>query len=374
MPRVVAEPVNLCCIGVDLNGQMSEVLLLKEVPSKEVYDSIINQTLPPPGHVSAADAADISTNTDSATPASSSGSSVKAPRFLAVYHPSRCRGNTVVDIHSGLNGTLGPATRPWTLCGPQQAITSIGGVQTLLPLFRSLVEVVDPSQAPANSPLSGGENGYHTHATPLDLTPSLRVHLTASPGSPLSNPASSPTDNLNPVDPADPSAVSFQPRLNSAESTNLPHVPLMRQDLEGNIATRLSILANFLDKQGGVGRNPLNHNSCHPPTTGPTTASITAALTTATTLPSLLLQVPSQHQLYQVRGVEMIEYVEHPPSTHPPHIIIIIIIPHQPCRKQSLPITTPVHLTTTPGIASVMFSLLNYTLSPLSRALKRCAG
>lgn len=124
VPRVVAEPVNLCCIGVDLNGQMSEILLLKEVPSKEVYDIIIDQTLPPPGrggqksladsvaydfvyaaffltckhlpsqrnfpstltgtdffertplpgHVSAADAADISTNTDSASSSSSSGS------------------------------------------------------------------------------------------------------------------------------------------------------------------------------------------------------------------------------------------------------------------------------------------------------------
>ena len=112
------------------------------------------------------------------------------------------------------------------------------------------MEVADSNRSQSNSPLSGGENGHHTHASPLDLTPSLRVRLTSSPASPLKN---FPTDNLDPLDPSDPSSVSFRPRLDSAESTNSPHVPLVRQDLEGNIATRLTILANFLDKQGGGG-------------------------------------------------------------------------------------------------------------------------
>jgi hypothetical protein len=64
-----------------------------------------------------------------------------ASKLTTCFHPTRCSNGRCIDIYMGYHGYLGKRTFPWCFNNPRDALTSIGGVLCLLPLFpRLLIE------------------------------------------------------------------------------------------------------------------------------------------------------------------------------------------------------------------------------------------
>jgi hypothetical protein len=61
-------------------------------------------------------------------------------RLYLVWDPRRTEGTVALELHSGAHARMDPSNvQPWTVEGAQDVISSIGGVQALLPIFRSLL-------------------------------------------------------------------------------------------------------------------------------------------------------------------------------------------------------------------------------------------
>ena len=61
-------------------------------------------------------------------------------RLYIVWDPMRTEGDVALELHIGAHVKMEPETvQPWTIEGAQDVISSVGGVQALLPVFRSLL-------------------------------------------------------------------------------------------------------------------------------------------------------------------------------------------------------------------------------------------
>ena len=61
-------------------------------------------------------------------------------KLFLVWDPRRTEGDTVLDLHSGAHVAMDPdSVRSWSVDGAKDVIGSIGGVQALLPTFRSVL-------------------------------------------------------------------------------------------------------------------------------------------------------------------------------------------------------------------------------------------
>lgn len=60
-------------------------------------------------------------------------------KIHSVYHPSRCNGDILLDIHNHHHCTIGPLTRCWTVTSVRETLISLGGIVCLLPLFPKLL-------------------------------------------------------------------------------------------------------------------------------------------------------------------------------------------------------------------------------------------
>lgn len=61
-------------------------------------------------------------------------------KLYVVWDPRRKEANVALELHSGAHVHIDPENiQPWTIQGAQDLISSVGGVQALLPLFRSML-------------------------------------------------------------------------------------------------------------------------------------------------------------------------------------------------------------------------------------------
>ena len=146
-------------VGENFNGQLSTVYLLKEPISDAAQQQLmfhsaggLDANVNPPENVPVlphSSPVDVITKEDS----------FSFEKFCFVYDPVRTTAKaahptnlpvTALDIHSKLNLTLTPTAIPWILQGAKDVIDSIGGIQTLVPLFETLPPAFPSSEVPPN--------------------------------------------------------------------------------------------------------------------------------------------------------------------------------------------------------------------------------
>jgi len=127
-PAKISSPLSMLDIGTNFDGQMSPVYLLNSPISGDSVTSLMQGSS---SSTSFSSAKPLDTNTDSKDTANC---------FAMVYDPSRTspNANLALDVHSGVHLELKPNTQAWVLSKAKDVINSIGGIQTFLPLFRSL--------------------------------------------------------------------------------------------------------------------------------------------------------------------------------------------------------------------------------------------
>jgi hypothetical protein len=60
-------------------------------------------------------------------------------KIYSVYHPLRCNGDILLDIHNNHHCTIGPLTRCWTVTSVRETLVSLGGIICFLPLLPKLL-------------------------------------------------------------------------------------------------------------------------------------------------------------------------------------------------------------------------------------------
>ncbi len=123
-------------IGRGFDGQLSTVYVLKESIDVASVTGLMSHSggLGPPS---------------AAPPDIGPASAV----FAHVYDPTRTDSESALDLHSGGAATFGVDACPWVVSSPKDVINSIGGIQTLLPLFHNLPQQSGGAGPDPRSPL-----------------------------------------------------------------------------------------------------------------------------------------------------------------------------------------------------------------------------
>lgn len=90
-------------------------------------------------------------------------------KMETVFHPTRCVNGHAVDIHAGRHGKLGVNTHCFLLLNARDALGSIGGLSSILPLFPRLLIENDQDRVlvatATSTDRSTGDNGETAHGS-----------------------------------------------------------------------------------------------------------------------------------------------------------------------------------------------------------------
>lgn len=125
--------------GNNFNGQLGPIYFASEALSSLTVESIARLDA---GKL--VDGVPIGANTDCVDLLSSITTSDRkvtnvTSKLSTVYHPNRCAYGHALDIHSGRHASIGPLSHSWSTVSAKEALSSLGGVACLLPMFPRLL-------------------------------------------------------------------------------------------------------------------------------------------------------------------------------------------------------------------------------------------
>eukprot|EP00981_Chlorochromonas_danica_P013809 scaffold6861_cov248-Ochromonas_danica.AAC.12 len=155
-------------VGLNFDGQMSPIYLFQEALSPVAMEALICMDGQLESDLLESNLININFN----HVAGDLLSSVTSPdrkqhgileKLTMAFHPKRCFGQFVLDIHSGRHARMSNITQPWHMINPRDLLSTMGGVNCLLPLFpRLLVE---------NENLSINNASHNSSMYSIELTP-----------------------------------------------------------------------------------------------------------------------------------------------------------------------------------------------------------
>ncbi|CAM9106363.1 unnamed protein product [Choristocarpus tenellus] len=153
-PRNVVEPLTHCCLGCNLDGQMSGILLFSKAASLETAHSALrkmtagNLDTDRGSESSTVLTPDLNMNPQSrqSTPTRLKKSLLSSGhKLLAAYLPSRARDGVCLEIHTGLHAKMRRKTHVWIVRKAKDVLNSVGGMGVLLLLGQRLISAKDNS-------------------------------------------------------------------------------------------------------------------------------------------------------------------------------------------------------------------------------------